>query len=188
MLISFIGGIVWPNIKQILAIFPRDLHYLTGILTTVFVHKDLEHLSSNSLPLFVCLFGLFYFYKEIAFKVTLICHLLTGILIWIFARSAFHIGASGLVYALVLFVFTSGIIRNNKKLLVFALLTLVFQSGLLWGVFPLEEGVSWESHLFGAITGITLAILFRKEGPEPDQIKVWEDDNDNESQDEYLTL
>lgn len=188
MIVSFISGLIWPNIKQALAIYPRDFHYLSGIFSTVFVHKDLEHLSSNSLPLFVCLFGLFYFYKEIALKVTLICHLLTGVLIWLFARSAFHIGASGLVYALVLFVFVSGLIRKNKKLLVFALLTLVFQSGLLWGVFPLEEGVSWESHLFGAIVGILLSFLFKNEGPQADPPKIWEEETEENTIDEYLNL
>ena len=70
MMVSFVSGLVWPEIKQVMAIYPRNFHILTGIFTTVFVHKDLEHLSSNSLPLFVCLFGLFYFYKEIALKVT----------------------------------------------------------------------------------------------------------------------
>jgi membrane associated rhomboid family serine protease len=188
MMVSFVSGLVWPEIKQVMAIYPRNFHFLPGVFTTVFVHKDLEHLSSNSLPLFVCLFGLFYFYKEIALKVTLICHLLTGVLIWIFARSAFHIGASGLVYALVLFVFTSGLIRKNKKLLVFAFLTLVFQSGLLWGVFPLEEGVSWESHLFGAIVGIFLSFLFKNEGPQADKMKEWGEEDDDAINDEYLNL
>jgi len=188
MLVSFISGLAWPEIKQVLAIYPRNFSFLSGIFTTVFVHKDLEHLSSNSLPMFVCLFGLFYFYKEIGLKVTLISHLLTGILIWIFARSAFHIGASGLVYALVLFVFTSGLIRKNKKLLVFAFLSLVFQSGLLWGVFPLEEGVSWESHLFGAIVGIVLAFLFKHEGPQADPPKIWDEETEENTTDEYLNL
>lgn len=186
MLVSFISAVVWPNIKETLAIYPRDFHSLAGIITTVFVHKDLDHLSSNSLPLFVCLFGVFYFYEAIALKVTLISHILTGVLIWIFARSAFHIGASGFVYALELFVFTSGIIRKSKKLLVFALLTLVFQSGLLWGVFPIEEGISWESHLFGALVGIFLAFLLRKEGPEDDPKISW--DEGHEQEDEYLNL
>ena len=188
MVISFISAVIWPDIKQTLSIYPRDFHYIAGVFTTVFVHKDLEHISSNSLPMFVCLFGIFYFYKEIALKVTLICHLLTGILIWMFARSAFHIGASGLVYALVLFVFTSGLIRKNKKLLVLAFIALVFQSGLLWGVFPLEEGVSWESHLFGALVGILLAFLFKNEGPQADPPKIWEEDTEEHATDEYLNL
>jgi len=97
------------------------------------------------LPFFVAIIGLFYFYKNIALKVTLIAHLGTGILTWCFARSAFHIGASGMVYALVFFVVISGVIRKNKKLSVFALICLVFQSGLIWGVFPLEESISWEA-------------------------------------------
>ena len=185
---AFPMGILWPDLKHQFALFPRSFNYLLGIITTIFVHKDLEHLSSNYLPFFVAIIGLFYFYKNIALKVTLIAHLGTGILTWCFARSAFHIGASGLVYALVLFVFTSGLIRKNKKLLVFAFLSLVFQSGLLWGVFPLEEGVSWESHLFGAIVGIVLAFLFKHEGPQADPPKIWDEETEENITDEYLNL
>lgn len=186
---SFVAGVVMPEIKVELALYPRNLSFLSGAITTVFVHKDLAHFSSNCLPLFVCLFGMSYFYKAIALKVTLIAHVLTGLLIWCFARPAFHIGASGLVYALVLFVLVSGLIRGNKRLLVFSLLVLLFQSGLLWGIFPMDDEVSWESHLMGAATGTFLAFLFRHEGPEPDQKKNWDEEADEgEETDEYQRI
>jgi membrane associated rhomboid family serine protease len=86
------------------AILPHHPAFLKGIVTAVFIHANIEHLSSNILPFAVCIFGLFYFYHEIALKVTFLSHLLTGLLIWCFARPVFHVGASGLVYAMVLFI------------------------------------------------------------------------------------
>lgn len=187
-MISFIIGNHYPEIKHYLAIYPRNPYYLGGIFSTIFVHKDLDHFSSNILPLSVCLFGLYYFYKEIATKVLMYSYTLTGILIWLMARSAFHIGASGLVYALVFFVIIRGIIRRNKSLRVFALVILVFQSGLIWGIFPMENGVSWESHLFGALSGTLFAILYRNQGPKSDQIPNWNDDNNADDRDEYSEI
>ena len=67
-----------------LALYPRDQSHLLGIITTVFLHHDLLHIASNSLPFIVGMLSLYYFYNDIAIKVTLICHVATGILIWIF--------------------------------------------------------------------------------------------------------
>ncbi len=155
------------------ALYPRDANYILGIFTTVLLHSDLVHIASNSLPLFGCMLALFYFYKEIALQVLFISHLLTGVLIWLIARPAFHIGASGLVYALVLFLLVSGVVRKNKGLSFLALAVLSIQSGLLWGVLPQENGISWESHLIGGIVGSSLAILYKNKGPQADKPFEW---------------
>lgn len=186
--ILIIGGfalqVAYPRLTEMLAILPRDFNHLPGVITTVFMHGDIEHLCSNILPLSVCLAGLFYFYKEIALKVTIFCHLITGILIWIFARPAYHIGASGLAYALVFFILASALIRKNRRLMILAFIVLVFQNGLIWGVFPQENRISWESHLMGSIVGAFLAFLFRKEGPLPEKPFEWDEEPDEEK-DEY---
>ncbi|MDI1232915.1 MAG: rhomboid family intramembrane serine protease [bacterium] len=169
-----------------LALYPRDRGHLIGIITTVFLHNNLVHIASNSLPLIISLLGLFYFYREISIRVTLICHLLTGILIWIFARPAYHIGASGLVYALVVFLLTSGFIRKNRQLKFLALAVLSIQSGLLWGVIPQGNNISWESHLMGAIVGIATAFIYKNQGPPADKKFQWnEDPHPHEQHDEY---
>lgn len=171
------------NIQATLALVPRDRAHLMGILTTVFIHSDLLHIASNSLPLMICLLGLFYFYRDISINVLLICHITTGVFIWLFARPAYHIGASGLVYALVLFLLTSGFIRRNKRLKFLALAVLSIQSGLIWGVVPQGNNISWESHLFGAIVGIVAAFAFRNKGPLPDQKFHWGEEDNPYSQD-----
>ncbi len=187
IILGFLLQNTWSGAAGMLALFPRNPAYLTGIITTVFLHSSMEHLASNFLPLSACLFGLFYFYGDIAAKVTVLCHVITGVLIWIFARPSFHIGASGLAYALVFFILVSGFTRKNRRLMVLAFATLVFQSGLIWGIFPQDNLISWESHLLGAVTGTMLAIAFRKQGPEPDKPLVWEEDEEEE-EDEYEKL
>jgi membrane associated rhomboid family serine protease len=86
----------------------------------------------------------------------------------------------------VFFVVISGVIRKNKKLSVFALICLVFQSGLIWGVFPLEESISWESHLMGGIVGSFLAIAYRHQGPQNHE-PIYEGEA-SAQEDEYLNL
>ena len=166
--------------------YPRDKGHLLGIVTTVFLHDDLLHIASNSLPLIVGMLSLYYFYNDIAIKVTLICHVATGILIWIFARPAYHIGASGMVYALVVFLLSSGFIRNNKQLKFLALAVLSIQSGLIWGVVPQGNNISWESHLMGALVGIIAAIIYKNQGPPPDKKFQWnEEPQPHHPHDEY---
>lgn len=174
-----------PSIIETYAVLPQHPDHLMGIVTSVFIHGGMEHLSSNILPLAICLFGLFHFYSEIALKVTLLAHVFSGALVWLFARHVYHVGASGLIYALIFFVLISALIKRNKQLTVFAFIVLVFQGGLMWGLVPQNNGISWESHLMGAITGSILAVVFRHQGPPADLVIHSDDDDDV---DEYLNL
>nr|MBS0036829.1 rhomboid family intramembrane serine protease [Saprospiraceae bacterium] len=144
-----------------LGIYPRVTEGLKGIVTGPLIHGDFLHLFSNSLPFLILTFIVFFFYKKIAVQSFTLIYLLTGLSVWIFARPSFHIGASGVVYGLVSFVFWSGIFRRNIKSIVLALIVTVLYSGYFLGIVPGEEGVSWESHLMGGIVGIVVAFLFR---------------------------
>ena len=83
--------------------------------------------------------------------------------VWLGGRPVYHIGASGVVYGLASFIFFSGIYRKNRALLAISLLTIFLYGGMFWGLFPVKEGVSWESHLFGFITGLLIAIYYKNE-------------------------
>lgn len=171
------------NLVRDFGLYPRDTAHLTGIITTPFLHSNLEHISANTISLGICLFCLYYFYMDIANSVLLVTHIFTGLLIWLFARPAFHIGASGVVYGLELFLLISGFIRRNRQLKILALTVLSLQTGLVWGILPQDSDISWESHLFGALTGTALAIIFRHKGPHPDPENNWQGDDGDE--DEY---
>ncbi len=147
-------------------LFPRKISGLQGILFSPLIHGDYKHIIANSFPLLVLGTGLFYFYREVAFRVFFLSYFMTGLYVWIAARESYHIGASGLIYSLVGFLFLSGILRKHLGLMAISLL-IVFQYGsMIWGIFPMEERVSWESHLLGLVAGMTWAVVYRKEGPQ----------------------
>lgn len=158
-----------------LGIFPRTTRGLIGILTSPLIHSNYDHLLSNSLPLLVVGTGLIYFYHEIAFRVIMLITLFTGFWVWIAARPDPHIGASGLIYGFVCFLFFSGIFRKDRRLLAISMLVTFLYGGMVWGILPVDQTISWESHLFGSIAGLLCAIYFRKEGPQLPQ-HVWEEE------------
>jgi len=146
-------------------ILPREISGLVGILTAPLVHSNIEHLFSNAIPLLVLGTSIYYFYPESSKNTIPIIYICTNILVWLFARESYHIGASGIVYGLAAYLFFSGVIKKDKRAITLTLLTAFLYGGLVVGVFPTKEGVSWESHLFGFLTGLVLAILYRKKDP-----------------------
>ncbi|HTA63735.1 MAG TPA: rhomboid family intramembrane serine protease [Bacteroidia bacterium] len=170
---------------------------LIGILTMPLLHGDLGHIASNTVPLLILGICLFYFYKEIAFKVFFISYISCGVLVWLFAQhdnhNSVHIGASGLIYALAGFLVVSGIIRKHKALFGISLLVTFLYGTIIWGVLPseyqkaihfIEDGknISWEGHLFGFLTGVCLAFVYRKIGIQQ-PVYSWEINNDEDIDD-----
>lgn len=172
----------WSGTRLIhLGIYPRSINGLTGILTSPFIHADISHLGSNSVPLLLIGTGLFYFYKQIAYAVLRMIWVFTGAWVWLAARPDYHIGASGLVYGLVSFLFFSGLIRKDTRLMAISLLVTFLYGSLVWGILPVDQTISWESHLFGGIAGLLSAIYYRKEGPQRPKAQ-WELDEELEAQ------
>ncbi len=162
-----------------LGIYPLTIIGLRGILFSPFIHADFTHLFNNSLPLFFLSVALFYFYSEVALKVFVWTFFLTGFLVWIAGRDAWHIGASGLVYGLASFLFFSGIIRRYFRLIALSLLIVFLYGSMVWGVFPgIYKNVSWESHMLGSFSGIFLAIWYRNQGPQRPVYEWMEEDEE----------
>lgn len=158
-----------------LGIFPGKAEGLLGIITSIFIHGDLNHLISNTLPLFLLSLFLIYFYETSWTKIFFFIYIFGGILVWIFARPSYHIGASGIIYGLCSFYFFNGITRRDRKSLTLALLVLFLYNGLILGLFPVKEEISWEGHLFGALAGLIASFLFRKRDKEKKY--DWEDED-----------
>ena len=155
---------------------PRTLTGLRGILFSPFIHSGVQHLFNNSAPLFILLISLFYFYKEIAFKILIYGLVLSGLLTWMIARPSYHIGASGIVYLLFSFIFFSGIIRKYNRLIAVSLMVIFLYGGMIWYIFPIKEEISWEGHLSGFLIGLVFAITHRKNGPQK-ATYIWEDEH-----------
>ncbi len=145
-------------------IFPRSIAGLRGILFGPLIHGNIEHLAANSVPFIVLGGGIWYFYRPVAKKLLLWSWLMTGLWTWAGARPAFHIGASGLIYAFASFLFFSGLVRRNIRLAAISLIVVFLYGSMIWGVLPLIPEHSWEGHLSGAIAGLILAIYYRRHG------------------------
>lgn len=154
-------------------IMPRELIGLHGVLFSPFIHSNLSHLYNNSIPLLVLLAALQYFYPRHSFKVICYGILFSGLLTWLIGRTSYHIGASGLIYVLVGFIFFKGIITRYFRLVALSLTVIVLYGGMIWYVLPdVDNSISWEGHLAGLISGVIFAILLKS--PEYKKVPKYE--------------
>ncbi len=166
-------------------IYPLKTEGLRGILFGPFIHGDLKHLFNNSIPLLVLTTALFYFYRNIKWKVLLLGILLTGLLTWLIGRPALHIGASGVVYLLAAFLFFKGIFSRQYQLTALALVVVFLYGSLLWYLFPIDPRISWEGHLSGFAVGFVFALIFRK-NPIETKKYAWEKEEFDPDSDPFL--
>ena len=166
-------------------VYPRTLKGLRGIFFSPFIHGSLKHLFNNSVPLFVLTSALFYFYREIRWKVLLLGLLFTGIATWAIGRPSLHIGASGVVYMLAAFLFFKGIFSKQYQLTALALAVVFLYGGMLWYVFPVNPDISWEGHLSGFFVGFAFAFLFKGDFIERKKYE-WEREDYNPDNDPFL--
>lgn len=143
-------------------IYPGQFESLSGIITSPFIHGDFKHLIGNSMPFFLLITAIRYFHKNKSMQIILFSWILTGFSVWLGGRYAWHIGASGLVYAFFSFLLFSGILSKDNRLIAISLLVIFLYGGLVWGIFPTKNNVSWESHLFGLMVGFIVAFFFGK--------------------------
>ena len=163
-------------------ITPQTAHGLIGVLTLPFLHGSWEHLLTNIVPVLVLGTALYYCYPTLANPVMLVTWIASGLLTWcIGSPDSTHVGASALIYSLNLFLIVSGFIRGNRMLIVISLIMVFLYGSFIWGMIPelaVLQNISWEGHLSGAIIGVVLAIVFRKEGPQK-EVHHWDDDDDD---------
>lgn len=177
-------------------ILPREAAGLRGIFFAPLLHSGWPHLLANTPPLFFLTILLFFFYRRIAIRSFLMVYLLTGITMWLFARdeitssgfshTAVHIGASGVIYGLVAFIFWTGIFRRNLKSIILALIVLFYYGSMFIGILPVQEdpNISWDGHLLGALAGIFTAFWFKnsRENDENRPTYSWEQEPEPEKQ------
>lgn len=149
-------------------IYPRSLSGMKGIVLSPFLHGDINHIASNSIPLFVLTLALIYFYRDLSLKVIVYGILLSGFITWVIGRNSYHIGASSLIYVLVAFIFLKGLITKYYRLMALSLTTVMIYGGMVWYVFPeVDNKISWEGHLAGLLSGFIFAVYYKT----PDYVK-----------------
>jgi membrane associated rhomboid family serine protease len=157
---------------------PRQLVGLIGIVCAPLVHGDFAHLLSNSLPLIVAGTTMLYLYPQSSLRVLPAVYFGPGVAVWLLAAGSSHVGASGIVYGLVGYIFVAGLIRKDRRAIAASLLVSFMYGALVWGVLPIKRGVSWETHLAAAIIGVTLAFALRGLDLMPRRRYSWEYDED----------
>jgi len=163
---------------------PRQLSGLPGIFLAPVVHGGFEHLIANTLPLLVLGTAMLFLYPNASPKVLLWVYLGPGIAVWLIGRGSVHLGASGLVYGLVSYVFVAGMLRRDRRAIAASLVVCFMYGSLVWGVFPIRLQMSWETHLAAALIGLTMAIALRRLDVPPLKRYVWEDEaSESEDQD-----
>jgi membrane associated rhomboid family serine protease len=144
---------------------PREIEGLQGILFSPFLHANLTHIISNSIPLFVLTLTLFLFYEKQAIAVWVGIMLMGGSLVWIFAGlfsgPSVHVGASGVIYGLVAFLIVFGIYQKSFQSILISIIVLIAYGSIMFGVLPNRPQISWQGHLYGALSGIYMAYFFR---------------------------
>ena len=153
----------------LLGVKPRSLTGIHGILTSIFAHGDWEHLLSNASALLFLMGLLFTIFPKVGFKSFLFLWIVSGLWTWCLGRESYHIGASGLVYALFSFLFWGGILYKKKSMIGLTLLIAFLYGSAFWGVFPMDHKISWEAHLSGFLAGTLAAFVFRKQYEKPEE-------------------
>lgn len=143
-------------------IFPRTFQGLIGIIFSPLIHGNLGHISSNSISILVLGGSIYLFYPQFAPRVFIQCYFFTNFFVWLFARPFYHIGASGLVYGLALFLVSMGFFQREAKSIIISILVLLGYGSLIYGLISIDQNISWESHLMGAIVGVGSAFGIRK--------------------------
>ena len=180
MILSFVmeKGMDWDF--HTAGIYPRRIESVWGIFTLIFVHANWTHLVNNVVSFVVLCSFLYFFYSQLASRVLLISYIVSGLILWVIGRDSWHIGASGLIYALAFFLFFSGIIRRHVPLIAIALIVALIYGNMIWHILPWEihDPISWEGHLAGGLVGVFLSIFYRKIGPQK-TVKIWDEEDDS---------
>ena len=161
---------------------PRQLAGTPGIVLAPLLHAGFAHLIANSLPLLVLGTAMLHLYPNSALRVLPAVYAGPGVAVWLFAGGGVHVGASGLVYGLVSYIFVAGLIRRDRRAIAASLLVSFMYGALAWGVLPIKPGVSWQTHLAAALIGVSMAIALRHLDIPPRTRYTWEDEPDEDVQ------
>ena len=159
-------------------VYPRTTAGLIGIALAPLVHGSFDHLISNTLPVLLLGSSMLFFYPRASRLALPFLYLAPGLGVWLLARDAYHIGASGLTYGMMFFLLVIGMLRKDRASVGFSAAVLFLYSGMLVGLLPEDSDISFEYHLFGALAGAACAFALRGRDPQPPARKYhWEDDD-----------
>lgn len=158
-------------------VYPRHGGGLIGIAVAPLLHGSFLHLFNNSLPIVVLGTAMLHVYPNSGLRVLPALYVGSGLAVWLLGRSSIHIGASGVIYGMLAFVFFSGVLKRDARGISLSLLVFFLYGSMTWGVLPQGGGISWESHLAGAVLGTVGAFYYRDWDRPPIKVYDWEDED-----------
>lgn len=188
LLTVFLVSLLWC-VKSAELLFYTDLSWLgvtpleplglLGILTAPLVHGSLEHIFNNTLPLLLLGSFLIYGYPKSRLRVIIFIWLISGLGVWLFARDATHIGASGISHGIFFYLLIVSMFRRDKSSIAIMMVAFFMYGGMTMTILPSEESISFEYHFFGGLAGTLAAILWHKLDPKPQERRYpWERPNE----------
>ena len=161
---------------RFLTVSPRSLEGLLGVLTAPLLHGSVEHIVANGIAVLMLGTLAGTVYPKATLRALPLLWLGSGLGAWLLGQpGSHHLGASGVTHGLMFLVFVLGLLRRDRAAIAAGMLAFMFYGGMLMTILPREAGVSWESHLGGALAGVIAAFLFRRSDPQPPRRKYsWE--------------
>ena len=165
---------------------PQQAAGLLGLLTMPLLHGGFAHLLHNTLPTLMLGTGLLYFYPQTCWRALPWFWAAPGLFVWLTGvPGSTHFGASGLNFALLAYLGLGGLLRREVATMAVSMAVMFYYGGMLSGVLPIEEGVSWEGHLGGFVTGAVVAVVYRRWDIRPRKRYDWEDETEDPDGDEF---
>jgi len=143
-------------------ISPGSFRGFLGILVAPLLHGSFEHIVSNTLPALILGTAFIYIYPASARIALPLIWLGGGLAVWLLGRESFHIGASGINYGLMAFLLVAGLARRDRRSVAISMIVFFLYGSMIWGVFPGDPNISFESHLAGAVIGAVLGLILRQ--------------------------
>lgn len=168
------------------AVAPHDLRGLLGVLTAPLLHGSVEHLAANAVAVLILGTLAGSVYPRATLRALPLLWLGSGLGAWLLGEAgSYHLGVSGVTHGLGFLVFALGVLRRDRAAIATGMVGFLFYGGMLLTVLPHEAGVSWQSHLGGALAGVLAAWLFRRLDPQPPRKRYsWEDEEESAAQEE----
>lgn len=184
----FVAGLWWIKLLEgwlgqplgALGVRPGEISGLIGVIAAPLIHGSVGHLVNNSLSLLVLGTLLLAVYPKTAGRAIAFIWILSGLGIWVFGRASSHIGASGVTHGVMFLLVVLGAIRRDRPAVAAAMIAFFMYGGMLLSILPGDPQISWEAHLFGALSGVVAAVLWRNRDPAPPRKRYsWEDEEDS---------
>jgi membrane associated rhomboid family serine protease len=140
-------------------VYPRTFLGLRGLVFAPFLHGSYYHVAANTVPFLVL--GWLIMLRNTAdfWTVSVVSALVSGLGTWLFGRSAYHIGASGMIFGYFGYLLFRGYFERSITAIAISLIVIFAYGSMIYGVLPTQPWISWEGHLFGFIGGAIAAKL-----------------------------